>query len=140
MIQHPKEGKVLLVKRKIQDEWFYEPIGGQVEVNFLDQKAETLEECVQREAIEETDLRIQRLQYVGRYYFFGFNIQIPVLYVRYLLPLLKRHWTSVKRCSKNSAMRCTLCGVLYKTSMHIRFGLIRVTWVSTFNDNTYFLN
>lgn len=70
MIQHPKEGKVLLVKRKIQDEWFYEPIGGQVEVNFLDQKAETLEECVQREAIEETDLRIQRLQYVGRYYFF----------------------------------------------------------------------
>lgn len=70
MIQHPKEDKVLLVKRKIQDEWFYEPIGGQVEVNFLDQKAETLEECVQREAIEETDLRIQRLQYVGRYYFF----------------------------------------------------------------------
>jgi NADH pyrophosphatase NudC (nudix superfamily) len=70
MIQHPQEDKILLVKRKIQDEWFYEPIGGRVEVDFLGKKAETLEECIQRESLEETGVEIQHLQYVGSYYFF----------------------------------------------------------------------
>jgi NADH pyrophosphatase NudC (nudix superfamily) len=63
--------RILLVKRTFANGTvFYEPAGGRLEVDVVNQRAESLEECARREVLEEMGLHIQLERYVGSYYFF----------------------------------------------------------------------
>jgi len=71
IIKHPtKHNTILLIKRQIHGQIFYEPAGGKAEINFEKKKAENLEECAIREIQEELGLNIKIEEYVGSYYFF----------------------------------------------------------------------
>src|SRR5580692_4930153 len=67
---HEKKDMLLLVKRTIYGKTYYEPAGGKVEVDFANKKAESLEECADREIKEELGVSINIKGYIGSYYFF----------------------------------------------------------------------
>lgn len=71
ILKHPTDAnKILLVRRNIRGKISYEPAGGKVEINFLQRKSETLEECAIREAQEELGMVVKIERYLGSYYFF----------------------------------------------------------------------
>lgn len=71
ILKHPKDKhKILLVKRKINGNYAYEPAGGKIEVDFKNKRAETLEECALREAKEELGVSASIEKYIGSYHFF----------------------------------------------------------------------
>jgi 8-oxo-dGTP pyrophosphatase MutT (NUDIX family) len=61
---------ILLVQRIIDEKIYYEPAGGKIDVDFVTQTAESLEECAQREIQEELGVTIGIKGYLGSYYFF----------------------------------------------------------------------
>jgi 8-oxo-dGTP pyrophosphatase MutT (NUDIX family) len=58
----------LILKRPAYD--FYEPIGGQLETDFENQRLESIEDGVQRECLEELGLGIENLIYIGSYNYY----------------------------------------------------------------------
>lgn len=70
MVQHPTLDQVLLVMRERSGIFYGEPCGGRVEIDWHQKRAETLEVCAQREAMEELGVEIYDLKYVGNYTFF----------------------------------------------------------------------
>jgi 8-oxo-dGTP pyrophosphatase MutT (NUDIX family) len=62
------DDSVLILKRPAYD--CYEPIGGRLEIDFENQKSETIEDCIQRECLEEVGLSIENLTYIGSYNYF----------------------------------------------------------------------
>ena len=67
IIRHPSDSeKILLIQRK----GYYEPAGGRIEIDFTKKIAETVEQCVIREAQEELGLTAAIDRYIGSYYFF----------------------------------------------------------------------
>lgn len=70
IVTHPTHDQILLVKREKKGIFSYEPAGGRVEVDFDQKRAESLEECAQREIKEELGVHIDTLVYVGSYAFF----------------------------------------------------------------------
>lgn len=71
LLKYPEDNtKILLVRRMINEKYFYEPAGGKVEIDFKNRKAESLEECAIREAKEELGVTVEINEYLGSYYFF----------------------------------------------------------------------
>ena len=71
IIKHPTEkNTILLLKRQIKAELFYEPPGGRVEYDAACKVAEKLEECALREVKEELGVDVRLGRYIGSYYFF----------------------------------------------------------------------
>src|ERR1700722_3174724 len=71
ILRHPEDSsQILMIKRTIKDKYFYEPVGGKIEVDFKNNIAETFEQCAIREAKEELGLSVQIDRYLGSYYFF----------------------------------------------------------------------
>ena len=70
IIAHPEKDEILLIKRSLEPTTGYELAGGRVEIDFISKKAESLEECVCREAYEELGTQIETLKYIASYYFF----------------------------------------------------------------------
>jgi 8-oxo-dGTP pyrophosphatase MutT (NUDIX family) len=65
-----KKNMILLVQRAIDKNTYYEPAGGKVEADFTTGTAESLEECAQREVLEELGVTVDIERYLGSYYFF----------------------------------------------------------------------
>jgi ADP-ribose pyrophosphatase YjhB (NUDIX family) len=65
-----KKDMILLVKRTIDNQTYYEPAGGRVDVNFEAKTAESLEDCARREILEELGVIVDIQNYIGSYYFF----------------------------------------------------------------------
>jgi NADH pyrophosphatase NudC (nudix superfamily) len=71
ILKHPTDAnKILLVRRDVRGKISYEPAGGKLEIDFLEKKAESLEECAVREAQEELGMTVKIERYLGSYYFF----------------------------------------------------------------------
>jgi 8-oxo-dGTP pyrophosphatase MutT (NUDIX family) len=64
------QNKILLVKRNVNGIISYEPAGGRAEINYDTLIAESLEECVRREALEELGYHVKVQHYIGSYSFF----------------------------------------------------------------------
>lgn len=64
------ERRIYLLRREVRGTCCYEPAGGKLEVNWTTRKAESLEECAKREALEEMGVEISVDKYIGNYYFF----------------------------------------------------------------------
>jgi len=62
--------KILLIRRNVTGIISYEPAGGRAEIDYMTLKAESLEECVQREAQEELGYVVHVQQYIGSYTYF----------------------------------------------------------------------
>jgi ADP-ribose pyrophosphatase YjhB (NUDIX family) len=70
IIQHPYLDQVLLVQRERSGVKLFEPCGGRLEIDFSKKYGENLEQCAQREAMEELGVGIYDLEYMGSYAFF----------------------------------------------------------------------
>lgn len=64
------KNKILLIKRTVNGIISYEPAGGRVEIDYTTCAAESLEECVVREAAEELGYQVKIERYVGSYSYF----------------------------------------------------------------------
>lgn len=62
--------KILLIKRTVEGVISYEPAGGRAEIDYDAFYAESLEECVKREALEELGVSVTIEGYVGSYTYF----------------------------------------------------------------------
>ncbi|MFZ5954589.1 MAG: NUDIX hydrolase [Candidatus Dependentiae bacterium] len=62
--------KILLIKRNVNGIISYEPAGGRAEIDYATLNAESLEECVIREAAEELGVRVNIERYLGSYSYF----------------------------------------------------------------------
>jgi len=62
--------KILLIKRNVEGNISYEPAGGRAEIDHSTLYAESLEECVKREAQEELGVSVIIEHYVGSYTYF----------------------------------------------------------------------
>jgi 8-oxo-dGTP pyrophosphatase MutT (NUDIX family) len=67
---HSDKNKILLIKRNVNGVISYEPAGGRAEIDYQNLNAESLEECVIREAAEELGVRVSIEKYVGSYSYF----------------------------------------------------------------------
>ena len=72
VIVRSKDNKdmILVIKRTVNNNIYYEPAGGKVEANFETKRAESLEECARREILEELGVAVDIQNYIGSYYFF----------------------------------------------------------------------
>jgi len=71
IIKHPHETNlILMIKRNVHGEFFYEPAGGRAEINYEKLSAENLEECAIREVKEEVGVYVAIDSYLGSYSFF----------------------------------------------------------------------
>jgi 8-oxo-dGTP pyrophosphatase MutT (NUDIX family) len=64
------KNKILLVQRNVNGSISYEPAGGRAEIDYARLTAESLEECVKREASEKLGYTVQIERYVGSYAYF----------------------------------------------------------------------
>lgn len=71
IVRHPSDkNKVLLIKRNVNGFISYEPAGGRAEIDYEKLYAESLEECVIREAAEELGVKVSIENYLGSYSYF----------------------------------------------------------------------
>lgn len=64
------KNKILLIKRNVNGIISYEPAGGRAEIDYKKLNAESLEECVIREAAEELGVNVNIERYLGSYSYF----------------------------------------------------------------------
>ena len=71
IVKHPLDtNKMLLIKRNVNGFISYEPAGGRAEIHYENLYAESLEECVKREALEELGILVDIDSYIGSYTYF----------------------------------------------------------------------
>jgi 8-oxo-dGTP pyrophosphatase MutT (NUDIX family) len=64
------KSRILLIKRTVNGTISYEPAGGRAEIDYTACTAESLEECVMREAAEELGYVVKVERYIGSYSYF----------------------------------------------------------------------